>query len=126
MLVGDLVIWFYENLAGMRADPNDPGFKHIIIQPAVAGDLRFVRASHDSPHGKIAVAWERSNSRFTLNVSIPVNTTATVYVPAKERKLVREGGHDVIHSNGVRFSRMENGAAVYEVGSGSYSFTSSI
>ena len=126
MLVGDLAIWLYENLAGMRADLNDPGFKHIIIQPTVAGDLRFVRASHDSPHGKIAIAWERANSRFTLNVSIPANTTATVYVPAKERKLVREGGHNVIHSNGVRFSRMENGAAVYKVGSGSYSFTSSI
>lgn len=124
MLVGDLVIWFYENLAGIRTDPNYPGFKHIIIQPTVTGDLRFVRASHDSPHGKIAVAWERRNRQLALNISIPVNTTATVYVPAKDRNLVREGGQHVMHSNEVQFSRMENGAAVYEVGSGNYAFTS--
>ncbi len=124
MLVGDMVTWFYENLAGIRADPNDPGFKHIIIRPTVTGDLRFVRASHDSPHGFIASGWELGPDQLSLNVSIPVNSTATIYVPAKDRKLVREGGENIRHSTGVRFSRMENGAAVYEVGSGNYVFTS--
>ncbi len=126
MLVGDLVIWFYENLAGIRTDPADPGFKHVIIQPTLVGDLRFVRASHDSPHGKIGVAWERSDNQLALNVSIPANVTATIYVPTTDRKLVREGGRAVTRAFGMRFSRMENGAAVYDVGSGSYAFTSPI
>ena len=126
MLVGDLVVWFYENLAGIRADPADPGFKHIIIHPAVTGDLRSVRASHDSPHGLIVTEWEHGANQLSLSVSIPVNTTATVYVPAKSRKQVSEGGHDVKHSAGVRFLRMESGTAVYEVGSGDYAFTSSL
>src|SRR5665213_681797 len=118
MLVGDLITWFYENLAGIRTDPDSPGFKHILIQPTMVGDLRFVRASHNSPHGNIASAWEITSNRFVLNVSIPVNTTATVYVPAKNVQQVTEGGRNVRHSAGVRFSRMEKGAAVYEVGSG--------
>ncbi len=124
MLVGGLITWFYENLAGIRTDPDSPGFKHIIIQPTVVGDLRFVRASHDSPHGKIASAWELASNQFSLDLSVPVNTTATVYVPAKNAQVVRESGRKVRHSAGVRFSRMEKGAAVYEVGSGNYAFTS--
>jgi len=124
MLVGDLVIWMYENLAGIRTDPGNPGFKRILIRPTIAGDLTSVRASHDSPHGAIVSAWELHNHKLTLHVSIPVNTTATVYVPAKERKFVSEGGGEIADSIAARFSRMENGAAVYEVGSGNYTFTS--
>jgi alpha-L-rhamnosidase len=126
MLVGDLVIWLYENLAGIRADPDDPGFKHIIIHPTVTGDLKFVRASHNSPHGQIVAKWQVDAGQFSLNVGIPVNTTATVYVPTKSREQVREGGYDTNHAKGLRFLRMESGTAVYEVGSGNYAFTSSL
>ena len=42
MLVGDLGIWLYENLAGIKPDPEQPGFKHIIMRPTpVRGDLTF-------------------------------------------------------------------------------------
>ena len=54
MLVGDLGIWLYENLAGIKPDPEQPGFKHIIMRPEPAGDLQFVKASHRSPYGLIA------------------------------------------------------------------------
>lgn len=124
MLVGGLITWLYENLAGIRTDPANPGFKHILIQPTVVGDLRFVRASHNSPHGKIATAWEVAANRFKLHLSIPANTTATVFIPAKQEQAVMEGGRNIEHSPGVRFSRMEKGTAVYEVGSGNYVFTS--
>jgi alpha-L-rhamnosidase len=124
MLVGDLVIWLYENLAGIRADPNNPGFKHIIIHPTVTGDLKFVQASHNSPYGRIMAKWQLDADQFSLNVDIPVNATATVYVPTKAREQVREGGYDTKHSKGLRFLRMESGSAVYEVGSGNYAFTS--
>jgi alpha-L-rhamnosidase len=126
MLVGDLVIWYYENLAGIKCNPIGPGFKDILIRPTVTGDLTSVKASHESPHGKIATSWERSSGSLSLNVSIPVNTTATVYVPASNGALVKESGRTVSHAAGIRLVRMEDGAAVYQVGSGHYAFTSTL
>jgi len=126
MLVGDLAIWFYENLAGIKVNPVRPGFKDILIHPTVTGDLTSVRASHESPHGKIATSWERGPGRLSLNVSIPVNTTATVYVPTTNSALVKESGRTVNQATGVRFVRMESGEAVYQVGSGHYVFTSTL
>jgi len=55
-------------------------------------------------------------------VTVPVNTVAEVHVPAKTRGAVTEGGRPVDAAKGVRFLRMEDGTAVFEVGSGSYSF----
>jgi alpha-L-rhamnosidase len=59
-----------------------------------------------------------------MDVTIPPNTTATVYVPAKEESGVTESDKPAAKANGVKLLRMENGAAVYEVGSGSYQFQS--
>jgi len=125
MLVGDLVTWFYENLAGIRPDPEQPGFKHIILRPTPAGDLTFVKASHRSPYGEISSAWKRDGGRFTWDATVPPNTTATVYVPARDAASVEESGQPASRAPGVRYVRMEKGAAVYEVGSGGYHFESS-
>src|SRR5690606_19748964 len=62
MLVGDLVIWLYENLAGIKSDPEQPGFKHIIMKPELVGDLKFVKASHRSPYGWIRSEWHRDGT----------------------------------------------------------------
>ena len=59
MLVGDLVIWLYEDLAGIKSDPAAPGFKHIIMKPTPVGDLTFVKATHNSPYGLISSEWHR-------------------------------------------------------------------
>ena len=124
MLVGDLNIWFYENLAGIRSDPERPGFQHIIMRPSPVGNLTFVKASHQSPYGRIASAWQRDGSRFTWTITIPGNATATVFVPARDASAVTESGTAAAQSHGVRFVRMDAGAAVYELGSGSYRFVS--
>jgi alpha-L-rhamnosidase len=126
MLVGDLITWFYENLAGIRPDPERPGFKHIIMRPTPVGDLTFVKASHHSPYGEIVSEWKREGDRFTWNATVPPNTTATLYVPARDAASVQEGGRGSDQAPGVKYLRMESGAAVYEVGSGSYQFASSM
>jgi alpha-L-rhamnosidase len=126
MQVGDLGIWFYEYLAGIRPDPDKPGFKHIIVRPYLAGDLTFVKASHQSMYGLIASHWKREAGRLQLDVTIPPNTTATVYVPAKDPQLVSESGRPAARSKGVKFLRVEPGAAVYELQSGSYSFSATL
>jgi hypothetical protein len=67
MLVGDLGIWLYENLAGIKPDPEQPGFKHIIMRPEPVGDLQFVKASHRSPYGLIASDWQKQGDVFRWN-----------------------------------------------------------
>jgi alpha-L-rhamnosidase len=116
MLIGDLVIWFYEYLAGIAPDTAHPGFKHIIMHPQPVGDLTFVKATHRSPYGLIASEWHRNGSAFDWRIEIPANTTATVYVPAARL--------DAVKARGLAARRYEDGAAVFEIGSGTYHFTS--
>jgi alpha-L-rhamnosidase len=94
---GALDAWFYQTLAGIR--PAAPGFKKILIEPSVVGDLTWVKAHFESPYGRIVSDWKVEGSQLTMDVTIPANTTATIVVPGKN------GG-------------------THEVGSGHYHFTS--
>jgi alpha-L-rhamnosidase len=124
MQIGDLGVWLYEYLAGIRPDPDNPGFKHIIIRPYPVGDLKFAKASHASMYGRIATSWKREGNRFQLDVTIPPNTTATIYVPAKDAAAVTESGQPAAKAKGVKFLRQDAGAAVFTAESGAYSFVS--
>lgn len=125
MLLGDLVIWFYEDLAGIKSDPNAPGFKHIIMNPTPAGDLSYVKASYNSVRGQIKSEWKKDEGHFTWDITIPANASATVYVPAKSEKEVKENGREISTSQGIEFLRMAEGKAVFNVSSGTYRFSSS-
>jgi alpha-L-rhamnosidase len=126
MLVGDLVIWLYECVAGIRPDPARPGFKHILMRPTPVGDLTFVRGTHESPFGRIASEWKRTDGTFEWTIVVPVNSTATVYVPAGTPDVVTEGGTPARSAPGVSFLRQDKGYAVFEVGSGTYRFRSAL
>jgi len=117
-----------EYLFGMVGgiQPARPGFKSIRIQPVIRDGLTWAKCSYDSIHGRILSNWKREGSRLTMEVTIPANTTATVYVPAKDAAGVTESGKPAAKAAGVKFLRMENGAAVYEVGSGTYRFSSAL
>ncbi len=117
--------WFYQGLAGIRADESAPGFKNIIIKPAIVGDLTWVKCSYNSIHGLIVSNWQRTGNKLIMEVTVPANTSATVYVPAMNESSVTESGKPTAKSAGVKFLRMENNAAVYTLGSGSYTFQSS-
>jgi alpha-L-rhamnosidase len=140
-LGGNIAAWNMESLAGIRPDPAGPGFKKSIIKPNMVGDLQWVNAHHDSPYGKIVSNWKRDPStslraggKLTMDVTIPPNTTATIFVPAKDSASVTESGPSTglragkpaTKAVGVKFLRMENGAAVYAVGSGHYQFQSAL
>ena len=73
-------------------------------------------------YGPIESDWKIEGGAFLWNVAVPPNTTATVYVPAKDAKTVTEGNRPAGEASGVRFLQMEGGAAVFSVGSGSYLF----
>ncbi|RLD82329.1 MAG: alpha-rhamnosidase [Bacteroidetes bacterium] len=124
MLLGDLIIWFYENLAGIKADPDIPAFKHIIMKPHVLGDLTFVDASYNSIYGRIKSAWKLDKDKFIWNISIPANTTATIYVPTKDKEDVMEGSKLASNSDYVHFEGWEDNFAIFKIQSGNYSFSS--
>ena len=126
MLIGDLYIWMNRYLAGIRPDPERPGYKHIVIRPSLLGDLQFVRAWRECPYGRIVSHWKREGNKLTLSITIPPNTTATVYVPAQDGSQVTEGGKPAGQAEGVKFLRMEEDVAVFEVGAGQYRFKSEI
>ena len=127
MLLGDLLIWYYENLAGIQSDDQAVGFKKIKMQPELIDGLNFVKASYHSIYGNISSHWvsDRSRSSFSWHISIPPNTTATISIPANSSNQIQENGKPVNHSADVRFIKMENGYAIFEIGSGDYFFVSS-
>ncbi len=116
--------WFYQGLAGILPDLAAPGFEKIIIKPSVVGDVTWVKASYDSIHGQIVSNWSREGDALTMEVAVPPNTTATVYVPATKLDDVTESDKKITGAQGIQFKQIENGKAVFEVESGSYAFVS--
>jgi alpha-L-rhamnosidase len=121
-MLGQIEEWFYHDLAGIQNAPGSAGFKAIIINPHPVRDITWAKASYDSIRGKIVSDWRDEGNQFTLNVTIPPNTTATVFVPAKTVNLVSVNGKPALQSAGVKSLRFETGRAVIEIECGSYEF----
>ena len=79
--IGSVVEWLYRIVLGINFDEKVPGFKHIIIKPQAGGPLTWAKGHYNSLYGNIEVEWRLENESFILNVRIPTNTTATVYLP---------------------------------------------
>jgi alpha-L-rhamnosidase len=126
MMLGDLLIWYYESLAGIRTDKTSVGFKKIIMKPSLPDNLQFVNASYKSIHGLINSNWKKNDDTFEWTISIPANTSATVYIPARSLSDVMESGQDLSKIEGVQSLKFENGLAIVQVGSGQYKFVSKI
>ena len=73
--------WIFATLAGIRPDPEQPGYKHFFIAPQPPQGLDWVKARYDSVRGPIAIEWKKKNSALNLTASVPANTTATVKLP---------------------------------------------
>jgi len=113
IMYGDICAWFYKALAGINPDPAGPGFKRFIIRPNVVGDLTFASATYDSPRGRISSSWKLENGVLTLEVTVPPNATATIYVPGTIRGVTPTGGNP-------KLIRKASGYSVFEVGSGTW------
>jgi alpha-L-rhamnosidase len=121
-MFGSVSEWFYKVLAGIQPAPDAVGFDRIIIKPQPVGDLRWARVSHDTVRGRVTTAWRKTGDRCALAVTIPANASALVFVPTQDASRVTEGGRPASAAEDVKFMRMEDGAAVFAVGSGSYEF----
>jgi alpha-L-rhamnosidase len=123
-MLGHIQQWLYSDVAGIQYDPNGVAFEKIVLRPQMVHDLAWVKASHTSVNGRIISEWERTGQAVTMRVTIPVNTTATVYVPAAEASSITESGRPIDATPHVRFVRTDGDRAVLDVGSGSYTFVS--
>lgn len=121
-MLGHITEWFYKDLVGIATDPAAPGYQNILVRPNPVGDLQWAEATHHSIRGPVRVRWERYDAGLNLEVEIPANTTATVYVPAGEGQEIAESGQDAAESPGVKLLRVESGRRVYSIESGKYEF----
>lgn len=122
-MFGSPTEWFFRGVAGINPGPDAAGFDQIVIRPEPAGTLTWAKGQYESVRGLISSSWEIADGAITLNVTVPVNTTAEVHVPAARAEDATEGGVPAADVPGIEFLRMEHGAAVFGVGSGTYTFT---
>jgi len=125
---GAVCEWMFRTLAGIDSD--DPGFRHLVLQPSppapgsnpVNTPIHWVKAHHDSINGRIVSNWKLENGVFTYDVTVPANTTASVFLPAAAIEDVAESGRPVGRSDLIKNRPEKDHPVVLEIGAGSYSF----
>jgi alpha-L-rhamnosidase len=123
---GAVGAWMYAVIGGIDLDPEQPGYKHIIMRPQPGGGLTYAKTGLHSMYGFIRSEWTLQNDTFDWQITVPANTTATVYVPARDLSYVAENGHSIEKAQGITFLRTEDGFSVFNVEAGSYSFSTQL
>jgi len=123
MLLGDLLTWYYQSLAGIKADREQPGFRHIIMRPEFSIDLNEVDASYRSLYGPITSHWHKSGNQLRWAVSIPANTTATLHFPVGKSDSITEQGMALSGRAGVNKITAGTSETIVDIGSGEYVFS---
>jgi len=113
---GSVMAWVYRRVAGIDTDGGAPGFHQVVIRPHTDASLGHVQAEYDSAYGTVATEWTRTpDGKFELNVRVPANVSAKVYLPGTASNMVTEDGK-MVHIP------YEKDAFVTTVGSGAYRF----
>ncbi|SDI11760.1 alpha-L-rhamnosidase [Paraburkholderia phenazinium] len=110
---GSVGEWMYQDIAGIR--PGSPGFQKIVIKPTPGDKVHSATSRYDSPYGPIAVSWQEQKGQFSLDVEIPVNASAEIWVPASKGQKVEGDGANLLYR--------KDDWAVYQAGSGKYHFS---
>jgi alpha-L-rhamnosidase len=118
--IGD---WLYRVVAGINPDSEAPGYKHFLIEPSPGGGLSTVKASLASMYGQISSSWRLEGGCFTISITVPPNSGATVRLPSAELEKILESGHSLAEAEGIRSKHQDGDMAVIEVGSGGYVFS---
>ena len=114
--------WLYSTVAGIDVDENIPGYKHIIIAPNPGGGLTHAMAEIHTIYGEAKSAWQMANHEMVLDVTIPPNTSADVYLPAGDVNMISERGKPIKESDHLRTILNDDGKIVLQIGSGNYQF----
>ena len=118
--IGD---WMYRVVAGIDTDDSIPGYKKIKIKPHIGGNFTQVAADYKSDYGLISSHWKTNADRLILDVEIPANTTARIYIPAEGIEGVLENDKAVSSIKEIKMIGKQGNYVVVETGSGKYSFS---
>ena len=118
--IGD---WMYRVAAGLDTDDSIPGYKKIKIQPHIGGNFTAVAADYRSDYGLISSHWKTDGNRLVLDVEIPANTTAKIYIPSSGADAITENNKPVASQKEIKIIGKQGEYVVVETGSGKYSFS---
>ena len=119
--------YFIKGFGGIRPNPEQLGMQHMIIKPALVGDLTYANTEYQSMYGNVVVNWKKEDKGATFHIEIPANTSAKVYLPAITKDIIEEGNSLAETSTGITYIGSEKSEAVlnyviYDVASGVYDF----
>jgi alpha-L-rhamnosidase len=117
--IGD---WMYRVAAGIDTDESAPGYKSITIKPHPGGDLTSVSAEYNTLYGPAKSAWKIEGEKLLLEVEIPANTKAKVFVPSASPEELMESGKPVASVKEIKVLGQDGNYVVLEMGSGRYRF----
>nr|WP_319511248.1 family 78 glycoside hydrolase catalytic domain [uncultured Draconibacterium sp.] len=114
-MFGGGLVWLYRQLAGMQADEEIPGYRHIIFHPQPVEEMEFAKYYNKTPYGKAGIKWQQDEGKLNVDITVPVGCTATVILP----------GADFVadENEGVKIVSQAQNELVLEVGSGTYNFS---
>jgi len=122
---GSVCEWMFNNMAGIRAE--SAAYKQIVIKPEIPKDkISFVKSSLNTMNGKIISSWKKKGQKITMNVVIPVNSTAEIFIPAVNAETVKVNGLAIQNFKEVQINKFENSLLSIKAGSGKYKFESTI
>jgi len=121
-MFGGGLVWFYRKLAGMNTDPDQPGYRHIIFKPQPVADLSYVTYSNNTALGEAGISWKNKDGKFLMDITVPVGSKATVFVPSGNIQSLRESSHPIKQSKGVNLVSAGKDTIVLDVESGKYQF----
>ncbi|MCC7291593.1 MAG: family 78 glycoside hydrolase catalytic domain [Phycisphaerales bacterium] len=124
--IGSVAEWMMKTLVGINPHPAAPGFRRVLIRPQPGSGVTWAKGSYDSLHGRVAVGWKLEAKLLRLSVEVPPNTTAEVHVPTSDPASVTEDGKPLAKAAGAKFLRAGAGAALYELGSGTYTIEAAL
>jgi alpha-L-rhamnosidase len=120
--IGD---WMYRNITGLDTYVDGAGYKKIVIRPHPGGKLEYARAELMTGYGKLMIQWKIASGKFEMDVEIPANTSAGIYIPASNIQDVSEGGNPITGSREIQVSGEKGNYTLINAGSGKYHFLAS-
>jgi alpha-L-rhamnosidase len=120
-MFGSVSEWFYQWLGGIQPAPDAAGFDKIWIRPQVIPGLEWVRCSYDSVRGKIESNWQCDGETLKMDITIPANTSALVFLPESSSGEIKEGGKNISELPEIIKVPGDTGPLL-KIGSGHYRF----
>ncbi|AHF16391.1 alpha-L-rhamnosidase [Niabella soli] len=118
--IGD---WMYRKMVGLDTYADGPGYKHIKVQPHIGGDFKNASATLETNYGTAAAGWKIEGNTVTMDVEVPANTVATIYLPAGNASSVTESGKPLSAIKDIQDLGSEEGYIKIQTGSGKYHFS---